>query len=169
MKFRIDNLGIDIETEVKDANKQSISAVINGKDCRIDIINISKDRVEFLLNGKYHSVRYTDTSSSRELRMVVDKMDEVRINLVPNAKLASKDTGGGAGDRSKYLTSSVPGKVISILAKKDMPIKKGDTVMIVESMKMQVKIKAHKDGVVKELKVKEGANISRNDIIAIIE
>ncbi len=168
MRFRIDNLGIDIEGEVKDANRQSISAVINGKDCRIDIISMSKDRVEFLLNGKYHTVKYTDTSS-RELRMVVDKMDEVRINLVPNAKLASKDAGGGVGDRSKYLTSSVPGKVVSILAKKDMPVKKGDTVIIVESMKMQVKIKAHKDGVVKELKVKDGANISRNDIIAIIE
>ncbi|MEM1959473.1 MAG: biotin/lipoyl-containing protein, partial [Candidatus Nitrosocaldus sp.] len=63
----------------------------------------------------------------------------------------------------------VPGKIISILAKKDMPVKKGDVIMVVESMKMQVKIKAHKDGVVKELKVKEGANIARNDVIAIIE
>ncbi|MEM0029319.1 MAG: biotin/lipoyl-containing protein [Candidatus Nitrosocaldus sp.] len=169
MRFRIEDLGTDIESEVKDATKQSISAVINGKDCRIEIINIGRDRAEFLLNGRYHSVRYTDSSSSRELRMVVDNGDEVRINLVPNAKLAGKDAGGGAGDRSKYLTSSVPGKVISILAKKDTPVKKGDTVMIVESMKMQVKIKAHKDGTVKELKVKEGANIARNDVIAIIE
>lgn len=168
MRFRIEDLNTDVESEVKDSSRQSITAVINGRECRIEIINMSRDRVEFLLNGRYHSVRYTDSSSSKELRMVVDKGDEVRVNLVPGATLAGKDA-GGTGDRSKYLTSSVPGKVISILAKKDAPVTKGDTVMIVESMKMQVKIKAHKDGVVKELKVKEGVNIARNDVIAIIE
>jgi biotin carboxyl carrier protein len=36
-------------------------------------------------------------------------------------------------------------------------------------MKMQVAIKAHKDGTVKELKVKEGSSISRNDVVALIE
>ncbi|MEO9365561.1 MULTISPECIES: acetyl-CoA carboxylase biotin carboxyl carrier protein subunit [Candidatus Nitrosocaldus] len=167
MRFRIEDIAHDVNAEVKDASRQGILATINGRECRIDLISINKDRVEFLLNGRYHTVRYTDSSSSKELKMVLDDMNEVSVNLVPDARL-TKDA-GGAGDRSKYLTSSVPGKIISILAKKDMPVKKGDVIMVVESMKMQVKIKAHKDGVVKELKVKEGANIARNDIIAIIE
>jgi len=34
---------------------------------------------------------------------------------------------------------------------------------------MQVAIKAHKDGKIKEIRVKEGATVSRNDIVAIIE
>ncbi|MEM2101270.1 MAG: acetyl-CoA carboxylase biotin carboxyl carrier protein subunit [Candidatus Nitrosocaldus sp.] len=167
MRFRIEDIAHDVNVEVKDASRQGIIATINGRECRIDLISINRDRVEFLLNGRYHTVRYTDSSSSKELKMVLDDMNEVRVNLVPDAKLA-KDA-SGVGDRSKYLTSSVPGKIISILAKKDMPVKKGDVIMVVESMKMQVKIKAHKDGVVKELKVKEGANIARNDVIAIIE
>jgi biotin carboxyl carrier protein len=36
-------------------------------------------------------------------------------------------------------------------------------------MKMQVAIKAHKDGKIKEIKVKESATVSRNDVVAIIE
>jgi biotin carboxyl carrier protein len=36
-------------------------------------------------------------------------------------------------------------------------------------MKMQVAIKAHKDGVVKEIRAKEGASIARHDLIAVIE
>jgi biotin carboxyl carrier protein len=36
-------------------------------------------------------------------------------------------------------------------------------------MKMQVAVKALKDGIIKELRVKKGATVSRNDIIAIIE
>jgi len=38
-----------------------------------------------------------------------------------------------------------------------------------ESMKMQVAIKAHKDGVVKSIKVKETAIVAKGDVIAEIE
>ena len=34
---------------------------------------------------------------------------------------------------------------------------------------MQIAIKSHRDGVIKELRVKEGQSISRNDIVAILE
>jgi biotin carboxyl carrier protein len=36
-------------------------------------------------------------------------------------------------------------------------------------MKMQVAVKAHKDGNLKEIKVKEGASVARNDVLAIVE
>jgi biotin carboxyl carrier protein len=39
----------------------------------------------------------------------------------------------------------------------------------VESMKMQVAVKSHKDGKIKEIKVKQGNTVSRNDVIAVIE
>ena len=50
-----------------------------------------------------------------------------------------------------------------------MPVKKGDAVVVLESMKMQVAVKAHKDGNLKEIKVENGAAVARNEIIAIIE
>jgi len=34
---------------------------------------------------------------------------------------------------------------------------------------MQIAVKAHKDGIIKEIKVKEGSTVARNDIIATIE
>jgi biotin carboxyl carrier protein len=36
-------------------------------------------------------------------------------------------------------------------------------------MKMQVAIKAHKDGLLKEIKVSEGSTVSRYEVVAIIE
>jgi biotin carboxyl carrier protein len=36
-------------------------------------------------------------------------------------------------------------------------------------MKMQIAIKSHKEGTLKEIKVKEGSTVSRNEIVAIIE
>jgi biotin carboxyl carrier protein len=48
-------------------------------------------------------------------------------------------------------------------------VKAGDSVIILESMKMQVAIKAHKDGTVRDIKVKKGTTVARNDVVAIIE
>jgi len=42
-------------------------------------------------------------------------------------------------------------------------------VCVLESMKMQVSVKSHKDGEVKNLKIKEGDSVNKNDIIAEIE
>jgi biotin carboxyl carrier protein len=42
-------------------------------------------------------------------------------------------------------------------------------IVVLESMKMQVAVKAHKDGSLKEIKVKQGASVARNDVLAVIE
>ena len=47
--------------------------------------------------------------------------------------------------------------------------RKGDTVCTLESMKMQVAVKAQKDGTVKGIKIKEGNSVNKNDVIADIE
>ena len=48
-------------------------------------------------------------------------------------------------------------------------VQKGDVVCTLESMKMQVTIKAHKDGIVKNIKAKESASVAKGDVIADIE
>src|SRR5215211_6992342 len=73
------------------------------------------------------------------------------------------------GDCCFNLTSQIPGRVVSVLVEPGNAVKKGDAVVILESMKMQVAVKAHKDGNLKEIRVKQGAAVARNDIVAIIE
>ena len=48
-------------------------------------------------------------------------------------------------------------------------IKEGDSILVLESMKMQIAVKSTKDGIVKEIKVKEGSTVSRNEVVAIID
>ena len=48
-------------------------------------------------------------------------------------------------------------------------VKQDDVICVLESMKMQVSIKSHKDGKIKSLKIKEGNSVNKNDVIAEIE
>ncbi len=164
MEFKIEELNLNVDADISDFSRDSILVTINGKECRIKILNIANGAVEFLFNGKYHNVRYTE-SNSKILKMLIDGK-EATVNLMPNVTTTKSDS---TFDKGRYLTSSIPGKVISILVNKGDHVKKGDPIIVVESMKMQVRIKAHKDGVIKDIKVKEGATIARNDTIAIIE
>jgi biotin carboxyl carrier protein len=67
------------------------------------------------------------------------------------------------------LTSQIPGRVVSVLGKQGDSVNKGDSIVVLESMKMQVAVKSHKDGKIKEIRVKQGNTVSRNDVIAVIE
>jgi biotin carboxyl carrier protein len=67
------------------------------------------------------------------------------------------------------LASQIPGRVVNILVNAGSAVKAGDSVVVLESMKMQVAIKAHKDGNIRDIKVKKGMTVGRNDVVAIIE
>jgi biotin carboxyl carrier protein len=58
---------------------------------------------------------------------------------------------------------------VTVLVKVGAEVKKGDSVVILESMKMQVAVKAHKDGLIKEIRTKEGSTVARYDVVAVIE
>ncbi|HYZ50599.1 MAG TPA: acetyl-CoA carboxylase biotin carboxyl carrier protein subunit, partial [Nitrososphaeraceae archaeon] len=110
------------------------------------------------------------SSSSSETRMIIDGEP---LTMKKHSKLAEilqkSMSSAGAGAAENNLTSQIPGRIVSIMAKPGSNVKKGDPVVVLESMKMQVAIKAHKDGIVKEIRTKEGASIARHDLIAVIE
>ena len=89
--------------------------------------------------------------------------------MCPILKLRSSREMTGESDSESALCSQIPGKVVSIAINEGDSIKKGDVVCVLESMKMQVSIKAHKDGTVKSIKIKSGGSVAKNDTIAEIE
>lgn len=59
--------------------------------------------------------------------------------------------------------------VWKILVKEGDQVSEGDTLVILESMKMEIPVPAEDDGVVAQLKVAEGDVIQEGDLIAVIE
>jgi urea carboxylase len=69
----------------------------------------------------------------------------------------------------QYLSAVVPGSVWKIVAKPGDTLAKGDTVAILESMKMEIPLAASQEGVLKELLVAEGTPVAAGQKIAILE
>jgi biotin carboxyl carrier protein len=75
---------------------------------------------------------------------------------------------GGRGASGPELVSPMAGTVVSIVAEPGTEVEKGETVVIVEAMKMENGLKAHRDGTVDEVKVEPGDNVEIDDVLVTI-
>ena len=94
---------------------------------------------------------------------------ELELKLIDPKRLRGSGVGHEHGDGLAEIKTAMPGKVVAILQSVGASVEKGDGVMVVEAMKMQNELKSPKDGVIKEIRVAEGAAVSAGDILATIE
>ncbi len=171
MEFKVGDLAALMDGDVLRTTGDGGSVLIRiaGKEHNLRLLRSGTNEFEFMLDNTYHHAKIVQSGSS-EVRVIIDGQP---LTVKKHSKLTEvleKASALGAtvgGDRN--LESQIPGRVVNIPAKVGAEVKKGDVIVVLESMKMQVAVKAHKDGIVKEIKVKQGASVARNDVMAIIE
>ena len=170
MQFKVDDLAEMLEGEVlRTTDNNSVLVKIAGKQHTLRLLKSGTDDFEFLLDNTFHHAKILH-SSSAEVKIMIDGQSLVVKKHSKMTEVLEKASAmGGAGGGDLNLKSQIPGRVVSIAAKAGTEVKKGDVIVVLESMKMQVAVKAHKDGNLKEIKVKQGATVARNDVLAIIE
>jgi acetyl-CoA/propionyl-CoA carboxylase biotin carboxyl carrier protein len=83
-----------------------------------------------------------------------------------------RDRAGGAGGAAASgndLVSPLQGNVFKVPVEEGQEVSTGDVVCVIEAMKMENEITAHKDGKVAKLVAKEGAAVNSGDLLATIE
>jgi urea carboxylase len=67
------------------------------------------------------------------------------------------------------VASAVPGNIWKLLVEPGAIVAPGDTLAIIESMKMEINVTAHAAGRVRELRAGPGRTVKAGDIIAVLE
>ncbi len=109
------------------------------------------------LNGTEHHVRRTGR---------VLHVDDERVDVAVR-HLAQARAGGGLGAGGEILPP-MPGRVLEILVAEGDEVEAGQTLVVLEAMKMQNEIKADGPGVVKEIKVAEDDTVEASDVLMIV-
>jgi biotin carboxyl carrier protein len=65
----------------------------------------------------------------------------------------------------KKLKAEIPGLVIDVMVKKNQKVKEGECVLLIEAMKMNNIISFVIDGTIKEIHVKKGEKVSKNQLL----
>jgi acetyl-CoA/propionyl-CoA carboxylase biotin carboxyl carrier protein len=80
-----------------------------------------------------------------------------------------RKSGGGASASSESLPSPLQGTVLKVAVEQGAEVSEGDLICVIEAMKMENEIAAHRAGKVTALNVAEGAAVSSGDVLAVIE
>ena len=115
---------------------------------------------------------YTITVNGTAYEVTVEETGSVSAPAAPAAapkaapKAALKAAAPAAGAGAVKVTASVPGKVVKIVASAGQAVKAGDSVVILESMKMEIPVVAPQDGTIASIDVAEGASVENGDTLA---
>jgi biotin carboxyl carrier protein len=72
-------------------------------------------------------------------------------------------------DHSSELAAPMPGVVRSVNVSEGESVSKGQTLLVLEAMKMEIRIQAKGDGMVKKLFVQQGQTVEREQILVEVE
>ena len=85
------------------------------------------------------------------------------------AQTRAQGPAAAAGASSESLPSPLQGTVLKVAVEQGAEVAEGDLVCVIEAMKMENEIVAHRSGKVTTLNVSEGAAVGSGDTIAVIE
>lgn len=148
------------------------------KDFSLDVEMKSSSEMEFTHEGKKQTLKLKKLAGKTFYSfdgIAWKKLASLGVNetLVSNSEMYKvyrgyKPSGlnkGGAG----ALMTQMPGKVVKIMFKEGEKVAKGDTVLILEAMKMENEIKSGADGVIKSINIKEGQALDTGFLMVEIE
>jgi acetyl-CoA/propionyl-CoA carboxylase biotin carboxyl carrier protein len=79
-----------------------------------------------------------------------------------------RERGGGAGGGGDTLSSPLQGTVLKVAVEAGADVQEGALIAVIEAMKMENEITAHKAGKVTELPIAVGASVATGDTLAVI-
>ena len=147
------------------------SLKINGNpyEVKIDDINESSTVAHVTVNGVKYDVEIEGGKAAATKKpAVVPAPEATGLSVTPKTPIASKPAAAPAATGAK-VTCPLPGTVIAINVKEGDTVAAGQTLLVLEAMKMENNIDAERGGVVKQILVSAGSTVMEGDTLIVIE
>ena len=158
MKIVLNQTVIDLTPQGK-----SYRVTMGDKTIEVEIVraDVERGKLELLVDDE----RVTAYVSSEGAKRWVT----INGRTIALTKAAGTSRKGSSHDHASDLTAPMPGQVRSVNVVEGEAVKKGQTLMALEAMKMEIRIQAKNDGTVKKIFVKQGQTVEREQVLIEIE
>jgi biotin carboxyl carrier protein len=167
LEIKIGDRTADVELISKEGNKVQVS--IDNKMYEVDIVMVENGVYSIILNNKSYNIELVRDETGKKY-MVNTPYNYFPLEIIDMQakymKNRMKDDVDSSQDR---IFSPMPGKIIKITVKKGEEVTAGQTVIIVEAMKMQSEYKVKRDSKIKDILVKEGDTVEGNQTLIVLE
>ncbi len=138
--------------------KKGFNFTIGGQKYETTVKEIEPNVAEVVVNGTSFIVEFQKNESK--------KVKAARVaapTAAPTAAAVAKPTGAAT------VKSPLPGSIVKVMVKPGDSVKKGDTLLTMESMKMENVVASEYTGTVKNVLVAAGQNVMQDDKLVEIE
>lgn len=136
-------------------------ATIGEKSIDVEILQAKDGKLDLLIDGK-RVITYVSSDGAKRWVTVNGQT----FVLTKSSGARRRGTGH---DHASELAAPMPGQVRSVNVSEGEAIIKGQTLLVLEAMKMEIRIQASQDGVIKKLFVSQGQTVEREQILVEIE
>lgn len=161
MKYVTSTGDVSFEIEINGEN----DLLVNGQRMFIDFRSVVGQSVySLIVNGKSYEALVQPTEEGLEV-LLHGQLFQVSIEDERQRRLR-QSTGTQAVRRGEFhLKAPMPGLIITVQVREGQEVKKGDRMIVLESMKMQNEISSPTDGTVRSLRIKPGDNVDQNQVL----
>ena len=142
-------------------NKYKITIDGNDFDVTVNVTDHNKAKVE--VNGLAFDVTYESKNIATSAPAPVAR--KASAPAAPQVQVSAPQAASSASS----IKAPLPGTISSINVKAGDQVKRGDTVIVMEAMKMENNIVANKDGKVKTIHVSAGQTVAQDDKLIDLE
>ena len=139
---------------------KSFQFTIDGRKYETTVNEIEDNIAEVTVNGTVFHVAIDKKKTTPSIKPVAPKASAA-------APAAAPRTAQPAG--SVVVKSPLPGSIVKVVAAAGQPVKKGDLLLTMESMKMENQVTSEYEGTIKSVLVQPGQNVMQDDKLVEIE
>ena len=146
--------------------EQEWKCKLDGRELPLDVVSAQDGMLSLLLQGKSYEVKQETVGAESN---VVVGQERFNATVRDPRSFRSRHRSGAGEQGVMKIKAPMPGKVVRILAPAGTQVEMGQSVLVIEAMKMQNELKAPKTGVVKKINVEEGAAVDAGQALAEVE
>lgn len=162
-EINIENRTAHIEILNRVGSKMIVA--VDDKKYEIDIVMVEKGVYSILYKGHSHNVELIEGNSSKHYVVNTFARSFNAEIIDAETKYQQSRTAGKETEGDNNISSPMPGKVVKIPVNKGDKVIQGQTLIVVEAMKMQSEFKATADRIVGEILVREGDLVAAHQIM----
>ena len=151
--------------------KKGDDTFVNGVQQSIDALLLNNGVQHWLVNNQSYKVEVEDINrlEKKYTVRVNGKTFQVTLKEPLDDLLHEMGMDNALAQKINDLRAPMPGLVVDILVNEGQQIKKGDTVIVLEAMKMENSLKAIADATVKKVVAVKGAAVEKNEVLVLME
>ncbi|WP_316790704.1 acetyl-CoA carboxylase biotin carboxyl carrier protein subunit [Pedobacter frigoris] len=144
-----DNINVDDQKLSIDSKKLADGHshfIYNNKSYRIELVSENKEdkTAQVKVNGQLYQVSIEDQYDQLLKQLGLDNLQSNKV---------------------KEIKAPMPGLVLNVIVAEEQAVLKGDSLLVLEAMKMENVIKSPTDGVVKKVLIQKGDKVEKNEIL----